>query len=49
MTNLKDGIQENNIEKIHAVLDDKKIDLLGDPFVATYLDDLLRTVRLKSL
>ena len=49
MTNLKDGIQENNIDSIHAVLNDKTVNLLEDPFIATYLDDLLRTVRLKSL
>ena len=49
MTSLKDGIQENNIDAIHAVLNDKAVNLLEDPFIATYLDDLLRTVRLKSL
>lgn len=28
---------------------DKKINLLSDPFINTYLDDLLRSVRLKAL
>lgn len=31
------------------MLADKTLNLLGDPFIATYLDDLLRTVRLSAL
>ena len=49
MTTLKDGIEKNSIETIHEVLGDKRADILGDPFIAAYIDDLLRTVRLKSL
>jgi len=31
------------------VIADKKINLLGDPMIAQYLEDLLRSVRLKAL
>lgn len=49
MTNLKQGFETNNIDQIQKILADKSIDLLSDPFIATYLDDLLRTVRLNAL
>lgn len=49
MTNLKQGFENNNINQIQQVLADKDISLLSDPFIATYLDDLLRTVRLNAL
>jgi len=49
MTQLKTGVENDNIDSIQKVLADKNINLLGDPFIATYLDDLLRTVRLKAL
>ena len=49
MTSLKNGIEKNNIETIDKVLGDKRANILGDPFIAAYIDDLLRTVRLKSL
>jgi len=34
---------------MQTVLNDKSINLLGDPFIAQYLDELLRSVRLKTL
>ena len=49
MTNLKHGFETNNIDQIQKILADKNINLLSDPFIATYLDDLLRTVRLNAL
>ena len=49
MTNLKQGFENNNIEEIQKILADKSLNLLSDPFIATYLDDLLRTVRLNAL
>ena len=49
MTQLKNGVETDNIDTIQRVLADKSINLLGDPFIATYLDDLMRSVRLKAL
>ena len=49
MTNLKLGFENNNVDQIQKILADKSINLLSDPFIATYLDDLLRTVRLNAL
>ena len=31
------------------MLNDKKVNLLGDPFIAQYLDELLRSVRLNAV
>lgn len=49
MTTLKAGFLENNINTIQEVLNDKKANLLGDPFIAQYLDELLRSVRLNAV
>ena len=49
MTQLKNGVEADNVDQIQKVLADKSINLLGDPFIATYLDDLMRSVRLKAL
>lgn len=49
MIDLKDGVFENDIQKILRVIGDKKIDLLSDPLIAQYLNELLRSVRLKAL
>ena len=49
MANLKSAIEKNDIKTIQRILADKNLDLLGDPFIATYLDDLLRSVRLSAL
>lgn len=49
MTELKQGFDSNDIKKILAVIGDKKINLLQDPLIAMYLEELLRTVRLKAL
>ena len=49
MTSLKTGFETNNIEEIQRLLADRNLNLLADPFIATYLDDLLRTVRLNAL
>lgn len=31
------------------MLNDEKVNLLSDPFISTYLDDFLRSVRIKTL
>lgn len=49
MTDLKIGIEKNEIKDIMKVLSDKDADLLGDPFFVLYKDDLLRSVYLKAL
>mmetsp|Transcript_884 Transcript_884/g.1202 ORF Transcript_884/g.1202 Transcript_884/m.1202 type:complete len:261 (+) Transcript_884:544-1326(+) len=49
MLNLRSGFFKNDIKTMTEVLNDKKINLLGDPFIAQYLDELLRSVRLKTL
>lgn len=49
MTVLKEGFLRNDIQTIQKVLNDTQINLLSDPFIATYLDDLLRSVRLNAL
>lgn len=49
MTTLKQGFYQNDINLIQKVLDDSKLNLLGDPFIAQYLDELLRSVRLNAL
>lgn len=49
MTDLKDGVLQNDIAKILGVLADKKVNLLSDPLIAQYLQELLRSVRLKAL
>lgn len=49
MIDLKDGVFENDIQKILKVIGDKKINLLSDPLIAQYLNELLRSVRLKAL
>ena len=48
MTKLKEGFERNDINQIQEVLKDKKVDLLSDPFIDSYLGDLLRSVRLKA-
>ena len=49
MTQLKSGVENDNIDQIQSLLADKSINILGDPFIATYLEDLMRKVRLKAL
>lgn len=49
MTNLRSGFNNNDINMIQDVLNDTKINLLGDSFIAQYLDELLRSVRLNAL
>ena len=49
MTTLKQGFYRNDINLIQRILDDTKLNLLGDPFIAQYLDELLRSVRLNAL
>ena len=49
MRELKQGFEKNDIKPILAVIADKKKNLLSDPLIATYLEDFLRTVRLKAL
>jgi hypothetical protein len=49
MVNLKSAFENNDINTIQDILNDKNINLLSDPFINNYLDDLLRSVRLKAL
>lgn len=49
MNDLKEGLVKNQIETIKKVLADKQIALLADPFIKTYVGDLLRTARLNAL
>jgi len=49
MTTLMTGFNENDINTIQDVLNDKKVNLLGDSFIAQYLDELLRSVRLNAV
>lgn len=49
MTTLKTGFNANDINSIQNVLNDKKVNLLGDTFIAQYLDELLRSVRLNAV
>lgn len=49
MANLKSAIEKNDIKTVQRVLADTNLNLLGDPFIATYLEDLLRGVRLTAL
>lgn len=48
MTRLKEGFETNDIAAIQDILKDKQINILADAFVAQYLGDLLRNVRLKA-
>ena len=49
MLNLRSGFFKNDIKLMTEVLNDKNINLLGDPFIAQYQDELLSSVRLKTL
>ena len=49
MTSLKTAVEKDDIDTIQKLLGDKKLDIIGDPFIKTYLQDLMRTVRLKAL
>ena len=49
MTTMKTGFIGNDINAIQEVLADKSVNLLSDPFIAQYLDELLRSVRLNAV
>ena len=49
MKGLKQGFDKNDIKQIQKVLADTKVNLLADPFINTYLQDLMRGTRLKAL
>ena len=49
MTTLRQGFEKNDIALIQNVLNDNNIRLLSDSFIAQYLDELLRSVRLNAL
>jgi COP9 signalosome complex subunit 2 len=49
MVSLKHAFENNDIKSIQEVLSDKNVNLLSDPFINNYLNDLLRSVRLKAL
>ena len=49
MTSLKSAVQKDDIDEIQKLLADQSLNIIGDPFIKTYLQDLMRTVRLKAL
>jgi COP9 signalosome complex subunit 2 len=49
MVTLKQAFENNDIKSIQEVLSDKNVNLLADPFINNYLNDLLRSVHLKAL
>lgn len=46
---LRNAFENNDINTIQAILQDKNAHILDDPFIITYLDDLLRGIRLNVL
>ena len=49
MNKLRIGFEDNNLEIIKSLLKDRSLNLLSDPYIADYIDDLLRSLHLKSL
>jgi len=47
--NLRTAFENNDINAIQEILNNKKNQILDDPFINTYLDDLLRNIRLNVL
>jgi COP9 signalosome complex subunit 2 len=46
---LRTAFENNDINLIQRILADKNSQILDDPFIITYLDDLLRNIRLNVL
>jgi hypothetical protein len=46
---LRTAFENNDIHLIQEILADKQNNILDDPFINTYLDDLLRGIRLNVL
>jgi len=46
---LRTAFENNDINQIQDILADKNNHILDDPFIITYLDDLLRNIRLNVL
>ena len=46
---LREAYEKNNIHDINAILNDKSVRLLEDPFIKQHLNDLLRNIRLSVL
>lgn len=49
MMRLRTAYEQNDINELQAILADKSYHILDDPFIAGYLDELLRSVRLNML
>ena len=49
MMRLRGAYEAKDITELQAVLSDRSASISTDPFIALYLDDLLRTVRLNVL
>lgn len=49
MMQLRTAYESNDIDEIQRILNDKTANILSDPFIANYLDELLRSVRLNIL
>lgn len=46
---MRTAFENNDINLIQQILADKNNQILDDPFINTYLDDLLRNIRLNVL
>ena len=49
MTDLKKGFEKNDISLVIKTIGDKRNNIMADPLIAQYLDELLRSVRLQAL
>ena len=48
MVTIKQAFENFDIKSIQEVLNDKNVQLLADPLIKNYLDDLLLSMRLKE-
>jgi len=46
---LRDAYEANNMIEVQGILNDPSVHILDDPYIAQYMEDLLRTVRLSVL
>lgn len=49
MMRLRQAYEQNDINELQTILADKTANILSDPFIAGYLDEMLRSVRLNML
>ena len=49
IVNLRSAYEKNDINTIQQILNSKDTQILDDPFISQYLDDLLRNIRLNVL